>query len=338
MTDKLSKDRVILYLALPPILLFLLVLILLAAMGHQSEETLVMAGFILSLFILTFLVEIYIFRKSIIPQITETDKIQRLLQDQERSGKLLIRRDLELTKANDKLKELDERKSEFVSIVAHQLRTPLSGVKWTLDLLINGEFGELTSEQRAFLMKSYESNQRLIALIDDMLNVDRIESGKYQYVFRDIQIIDLFDNVLFEINPTIIKKNITVRFDPNARSLPKVHVDPDKIRAVVQNLLDNAVKYTPVGGLIFVHTGIDGEFVKICIKDSGIGIPEDQKRLIFNRFFRARNAIKVQTDGSGLGLFIVKSIIEKHGGDIWFQSEEGKGTEFCFTLKASTEK
>ncbi|GEM_PF-6408800 len=245
-----SQKKVLAYLGVPFFVLFVFTIVLLTTMAHY-EQDIFYAALILGVFAVTVALEIYLFKMKIAPQLSENDKIKKLLEDQERSGKLLIRRDLELTKANDKLQELDERKSEFVSIVAHQLRTPLSGVKWTLDLLINGEFGELNVDQKAFLMKSYESNQRLIALINDMLNVDRIESGKHQYVFRDAHILDLFDTMLFEMKSSVVHKQITVEFVNRSAEPIHVSVDVEKMRAVIQNLLDNAIKYTPQGGKIY---------------------------------------------------------------------------------------
>jgi signal transduction histidine kinase len=259
-------------------------------------------------------------------------KLDGLLQQQNMSAKLLIRRDLELTRANEQLQELDKRKSEFLSVVAHQLRTPLSGIKWTLNMLLNGDLGPLTNDQKVFLLKGYESNQRMIALIEDMLGADRVSSGKLHYDYVPIQVLDLIDNVIYDILQQANKKNIQIEY-ADRKDLPKVLVDPDKIRAVVQNLLENAIKYTPANGKIRIHTKLDGTFVQIGIEDTGIGIPEEQQKNIFSRFFRASNAIKVETDGSGLGLFIVKGIIERHGGNIWFESNEGKGTTFYFTLK-----
>ncbi|MFA6050015.1 MAG: HAMP domain-containing sensor histidine kinase [Candidatus Paceibacterota bacterium] len=294
-------------------------------------------GFISSLFLATgFLV--YGFKSKMLVGMSETKKYRKLLLDQEKSGKLLIRRDLELTKANEKLHALDERKSEFVSIVAHQLRTPLSGIKWTLNMLIKGEFGQLQSEQQAFLMKAYENNQRLIVLVEDMLSVDRIESGKSKFVFTEIQLLDLFDNVLFEVHANALQNNVTIEFGERPGDLPKVSADAEQMRAVVQNLLDNAVRYTPKGGKVRIDFSKEGDSVKVAIKDNGIGIPEAEKVRIFNRFFRSRNAIRVKPDGSGLGLFIVKGIIERHGGNVWFESKEGEGTTFFFTVKAATAK
>ncbi len=139
-----------------------------------------------------------------------TEELQKLLAEHQQSAKMLIRRDLELTRANEKLQKLDEIKSNFISVVAHQLRTPLSGVKWTLSMLLKGDFGELNNEQKTFLMKSYESNARMIALVNDMLVADHIQSGKVHYNFRHFDIVDLIDNVLFEMNPQALKKKIPV--------------------------------------------------------------------------------------------------------------------------------
>jgi len=263
------------------------------------------------------------------------EKLKKVLAEQENSAKMLIRRDLELTRANEKLHELDQSKSNFISIVAHQLRTPLSGVKWTLNMVLSGSLGQLTIEQKSFLMKCYESNERMIILINDMLGADRIDSEKLKYHLVPTQILDLMDNVLFEMTSVISKKKLRMSFVNRNQSLPHVLIDTEKMRAVLQNLLENAIKYTPVGGKIEIGSQRAGNFVEISIKDSGIGIPDDERKNIFNRFFRAKNAVRVETDGSGLGLFIAHGIIEKHGGKIWFEPNPDGGTTFHFTILIS---
>lgn len=260
------------------------------------------------------------------------ESLKKVLEAQEQSARLLIRRDLELNKANERLRELDERKSEFLSIVAHQLRTPLSGIKWTFNMILSGDLGPMNESQRTFLMKGNESNQRMIMLVEDMLMADRVGSGKYSYTFVSTQLLDLFDNVLYEILPLANKKSIKLVFTKG--DIPKVSIDPEKIRAVLQNLLENAVKYSHVGGKVNISLSTKDGLVKVAISDEGIGIPLDQQKNIFNRFYRAPNAIKLQTDGSGLGLFIVKGIVERHGGTVWFDSSENKGSTFYFTVKA----
>ncbi|MDO8594412.1 MAG: HAMP domain-containing sensor histidine kinase [bacterium] len=262
-----------------------------------------------------------------------TKELKGLLSDQERAAQLLVRRDFELTRANDRLKKLDEVKSNFISVVAHQLRTPLSGIKWTLNLLISGDLGQTSLEQKTFLLKAYESNDRMINLVNDMLGADRIESGKLRYNFQPVQLFDVVDNVLFEILPQANARSLKIVFDERPSDLPKVAADPERIRAVFQNLLDNAVKYSRPSGTILVGMRqSDPDTVLVHIKDDGIGIPKEQQKSIFTRFFRATNAVKAETDGSGLGLYIVKNIVERHSGKVWFESVEGSGVTFFFTV------
>ncbi|OGI68674.1 hypothetical protein A3A05_03240 [Candidatus Nomurabacteria bacterium RIFCSPLOWO2_01_FULL_41_12] len=261
-----------------------------------------------------------------------TTELANLLSEQQKAAKMLIRRDLELTRANEKLQKVDEIKSSFISIVAHQLRTPLSGIKWTLSMLLGGDMGPLNNDQKTFLMKSYESNTRMITLVNDMLVADGIQSGKVHYGFKHIDIIDLMDNVLFEVSPQAAKRNILIEYKNKFENLPQAYADPETMRAVLQNLLENAIKYTIEGGRIEIDVKQEPDHLVISIADNGIGIPKDQAKDVFVKFFRARNAVKQETDGSGLGLYIAKSIVEKNGGTIWFDSEEGKGSSFYFTV------
>lgn len=247
-------------------------------------------------------------------------------------AKGLVRRDFELAQANEELRQLDLLKSEFVTVAAHQLRTPLSGLKWALDMFLRGDAGTLTSEQRNILLKSYENNDRMIRLVNDLLSVDRIDSGKLEYHFVPTQILEVMEDVLFEMTPSISKKKLEMSSVNKDRNLPQVPIDTEKMRSVLQNLLENAVKYTPLGGKVEINFQVVGGFVRISIKDSGIGILEEDKKNVFKRFFRAKNAVKVVPDGTGLGLFIAKGIIEKHGGKIWFESNVEGGTTFHFTL------
>ncbi|MSU44720.1 HAMP domain-containing histidine kinase [Candidatus Nomurabacteria bacterium] len=274
--------------------------------------------------------------------LSEVEEMERKLAKLEQiafefnvSTKLLIRRDLELSRANEKLQKFDEIKSNFISVVAHQLRTPLSGIKWTLSMLINGDMGVLNDTQKTFLMKSYESNARMIALVNDMLIADGIQSEKVHYVSTYLNIIDLMDSVFFEMSSQALKRNISIRYKNKFENLPQVYVDPVTIRAVLQNLLENAIKYIIDNGVIEIDVKKENNYLVISIADNGIGIPKDQHKDIFLKFFRASNAIKQQTDGSGLGLYIAKNIVEKNGGTIWFDSILGKGSTFYFTIPLS---
>jgi len=238
----------------------------------------------------------------------------------------------ELTKANAELKELDTRKSEFLSIAAHQLRTPLSGLKWALNMLIRGEIGPISDEQKVLLMKSYEGNERLIELVNDMLQANRIERGVLPLTTTRTQLLDLVDNVLYEVLPSALKANVSIRFDRRDETLPPLMVDPERMRAVFQNLLENAVRYSQPGGEVLISASRMGNGVQFTITDHGIGIPADEQSRIFSRFFRARNAKKMDPNGTGLGLYIVKNIIDMHSGKIWLESNENKGTTFYFSL------
>ncbi|MBX4210390.1 HAMP domain-containing histidine kinase [Candidatus Parcubacteria bacterium] len=261
----------------------------------------------------------------------QAEKLRLLNDEYNRFARMLVKRDFKLIKANEKLSELDKAKSEFVSVVAHQLRTPLSAIKWTLNLLIQEDAGPLQNEQKVLLMKAYESNERILNLINEMLGVDKIESGKIDFTYLEIQISDLVQNVVSEMRSQIERKRLKLELDIQ-KDLPKVFVDPQKMRAVFQNLLENSIKYTKSGGIIKMSLKQDGNALKVSIEDNGIGIPVEQQSNIFNRFFRAKNAIKIENDGSGLGLFIVKAIIERHGGTIDFESAENVGTKFHVTL------
>jgi signal transduction histidine kinase len=266
------------------------------------------------------------------------ERLNEILEEQDVGAKMLVRRDLELTEANEKLRMLDKVKSDFVSVAAHQLRTPLSAVKWGLRLLINGDVGSITPEQKHILEQANEGNERMIRLVNDMLDVDRIESGKFRYRFVPVDLPSVIDMVLKDLLPEARKKHITLECKRGAERLPHVNADPEKIRAVIQNLIENAIRYTMDRGKITIATEREENSLRVSITDTGIGIPPEQQKNIFKRFFRGTNAIKMETSGSGLGLFIAKSIIEKHGGNIGFQSTEGKGTTFYFSLPLKDRK
>ncbi len=263
-------------------------------------------------------------------------KILKLLKELEIEKKSVeqkvVERTQELLVANERLTELDKVKTEFISVAAHQLRTPLSAIKWTLSLLIDESVDNLTAEQKSLLMKGYESNERIIRLINEMLVVTRIESGKMVYSFSYIHIEDLIDNCLQDFIGQAEEKHIKLVFHEPKSKLPYINIDPDKVRTVLQNLIENAIFYTREEGFVTVSVVLEEHHLKVSVKDSGIGIPERQKIGIFNKFFRADNALKARTDGSGLGLFVAKSIIEKHNGQIGFESTEGEGTTFHFTI------
>lgn len=234
--------------------------------------------------------------------------------------------------ANRRLKEIDQMKTEFISVASHQMRTPLSAIKWVLKMMMDGDVGTLTAEQQDLLQKGYQSNERMILLINDLLNVSRIEEGRFQYRFSRVDLREIVERVIDELGPEIKARGATFRYQKPERELPKASIDEQKMHLVVQNLIDNAVKYTPRGGKVTVTLKLEGDKIVCAVTDTGAGIPERQQDRIFSKFFRADNVIRMQTEGSGLGLFIAKNIVERHGGTIGFESKEGVGSTFSFAL------
>lgn len=228
-------------------------------------------------------------------------------------------------------KTIDKLKSDFISIAAHQLRTPLAAIKWVIKMVIDGDAGELNEEQKGLLFKGYQSNERIIELVNDMLDVSRIEEGRFGYNFSEADYKAELDFIIDSLQNRIKEKEITLTLNVPPE-IPKLYMDKQRMTLVLQNIIENAVKYTPDHGKIDVTVEVSDNFVRTSIKDNGVGIPKDDQVKLFSKFFRAANVMRMQTEGSGLGLFIVKNIINKHGGDITFNSKEGLGTEFVFTL------
>jgi len=243
-----------------------------------------------------------------------------------RMGSLVVLHDITREKIIEKMK------TEFVSISAHQLRTPLSAIKWTLQLLLTGDLGKITAEQRDFIEKINISNERMIYLINDLLNVARIEEGRYIYDLELCDIGELVRSVVQSYNDGAKRKKIKLELEMPQKRISKIKVDTEKINLAISNLVDNAIKYTPESGQVKVSLIKNDREVQISVKDTGIGIPDNQKERMFGKFFRASNAMKKQTEGSGLGDFIVKNIIEAHGGKVWFDSKENKGATFYCTI------
>jgi len=256
---------------------------------------------------------------------------QPILRKKEKIGILILLHDI----SREKL--IERMKTEFVSIAAHQLRTPLSAIKWTLKMLLDGDLGPLSKEQKEFVKKTYQSNERMIRLINDLLNVTRIEEGRFVYAFVLIDLRKIIENIVDSYKELIKNKKLEIKFK-KPKKFPKIKIDLEKMSLAVQNLIDNAIRYTLPGGKIEISLKNLGKEIEFQIKDTGIGIPKSQQERIFTKFFRGFNATKLATEGSGLGLFITKNIIEAHGGKIWFESEERKGTTFYFTLPVKEEK
>ena len=233
---------------------------------------------------------------------------------------------------------LERIKAEFVSIAAHQLRTPLSAMKWTMRLLLDGDYGKIPQVQRDVLERTYESNERMITLVDDLLNVARIEEGRFMYkpVFADLS--NIIQSVVLETKKQHRDKKVRIMFVKPNDKLPKIRVDVASIKLALQNICDNAVLYTESVATIIITAVSSNKQITISVQDTGMGISEEERPRIFTKFFRSPRAFRLAPNQSGLGLFIVKNIIEAHGGKIWFESKVDKGTIFYFTLPVRKEK
>ena len=221
-------------------------------------------------------------------------------------------------------KEINIMKSEFISIAAHQLRTPLSAIKWIFSILLDEDAGKINQEQKELLERGGISTKRMIELVNDLLDVSRIEEGRFDYSFKKQSLSEFLEKFIKNFLVETSNKEIKFTFNNRGKEL-FADFDAEKLLIAIQNLMENAVNYTPPKGKISVALFAETKNAIIEIKDTGIGIPGGELHKLFKKFFRASNAMLLQTEGSGLGLFIAKNIIEKHKGKIVIESEEGRG-------------
>lgn len=228
-------------------------------------------------------------------------------------------------------RDIDRAKTEFVSLASHQLRTPLTTISWYTELILGTDADNLTDEQRNYLEVIYQGNRRMIDLVNALLNVSRLELGTLLIEPEPTDLKQLCNNVLRDVEPLIREKKHRVQFNFD-ESIESIKVDPRLMTMIVQNLLTNAIKYTPEEGFVSLDIVKRYPDVMIRVSDSGFGIPVDQQDRIFSKLFRAENVTARNTEGTGLGLYIVKSILDHAGGRVWFESEENKGTTFYVTI------
>lgn len=238
----------------------------------------------------------------------------------------------ELKAANEELKKLDQAKSDFISIASHQLRTPLTVIKGYGSMMLEGSFGKIPASIEENVQKIYDSNERLIALVEDLLNISRIESGRLQFNWEVGQLEEMVGSVAEELTPNATKKGLSFKYQAPAKPLPPIKLDKTKLRQVAINLIDNAIKYTDKGGLT-VSLSQEAGKLKFCVADTGMGIKEENLPSLFKKFSRGEKTSILHTEGTGLGLYVGKMMVEAHGGRIWAESDgEKKGSKFCFEL------
>jgi signal transduction histidine kinase/GGDEF domain-containing protein len=243
----------------------------------------------------------------------------------------------ELERANQELKKIDEIKSEFVSVASHELRTPLASIKNVVQLMLQEKTGEINENQKKFLSMAERNIKRLTNILNNLLDLSRIESGKIDLNFEEMDIRNSIEFILSSLQPQADEKSIEFETEI-LEGLPDVYGDREKVEQILMNLVGNAIKFTSEGGIISILAKPfedDENMVVISVKDSGIGIPEDQLEKIFEKFHQVEDSLRRSIAGTGLGLTITKGLVEALYGKIWVESEIGKGSIFSFTLLTS---
>lgn len=237
----------------------------------------------------------------------------------------------ELRMSNAQLQKLDEAKDEFISMASHQLRTPLTSIKGYISMLLEGDVGHVSKEQKELLGEVFISSERMVRLIGDFLNVSRLQTGKFVIERHPVNLALLVKREIDALLPNAAARNMTFSYKM-PKNIPDMNLDENKIQQVVMNFADNAIYYSKDGGVIKVVLKKGAGCVELTVTDSGIGVPPAEQAQLFSKFFRATNARKARPDGTGVGLFLAKKVVEDHGGTIIFESTEGKGSTFGFRL------
>jgi len=234
-------------------------------------------------------------------------------------------------KLREEIEKISQAKTEFISITSHQLRTPLSAIKGYLSMILEGSYGQLPEKVKEKMENVFQSNERLIKLVNDILNVSKIEAGEIEMNWERVDLREIIKEVINELSIKAKEKNLYLNFE-EPKEVPKVLLDSEKIRQVILNLIDNAIRYTQEGG-VNVKLQMSKGKLQIVIADTGEGLTKEEKEKLFERFSRGTAGTKFWTEGAGLGLYIVRRFVEMHNGKIWAESEgRGKGSTFFVEL------
>jgi len=231
----------------------------------------------------------------------------------------------------EKLAQANKMKSEFINIASHHLRAPLSNLIWALEFLMSGRLGRISENQLEYFKILKENSERMQNLLKDLIIVAKIEGGSLSFKEEEFSLEELTREIIQQFESFAKASNCEIEFFTE-ENLPKIYGDRHQIRQVIENLLDNAIRYTKGKGKVKIKIKRDKKFVYFEVKDNGVGIPKEEQKFIFQKFFRSSNILKYTTQGTGLGLFIAKAIVERSGGKIGFTSQEGRGSTFWFTL------
>ncbi|PJE75556.1 hypothetical protein COV04_03960 [Candidatus Uhrbacteria bacterium CG10_big_fil_rev_8_21_14_0_10_48_11] len=313
--------------------LFTFILTVVSLIEVITSKDLVIVIFRLSIFVLVLSFSILLIR-SVISEVRAREELSKLSE--------------QLADANDQLKKLDEAKSEFVSIASHQLRTPLTVIKGYISMITEGSFGKIPKQQQDPIEKIYASANRLIELVENLLSVSRIESGRMKFTFAPTNLAELAKSVVEEIRPVAENKKLAFTFKEPKEKVPELNLDGEKLRQVMMNLADNAVKYTPKGSVtvaVEVLQGQEGTHVTVpsvvfSVTDTGAGVGEAEQKALFQKFTRGEGG-KLNTRGTGLGLYVGRMMVEAHHGSIWVTSpgvNKGSTIAFSVPLPTATDK
>ncbi len=237
----------------------------------------------------------------------------------------------ELRFSNRQLQRLDEAKNEFISMASHQLRTPLTSIKGYLDMMLEGDLGKISPTQRAVLREAFSSSERMVRLINDFLNVSRLQTGKFTIDKQSVDIAQILRDEVSLLKVVADQRSVEMVLKID-KKIPSLAVDSEKIRQVMLNMIDNAIYYSNPHKKVVITLRSSGKMIEFSVKDSGIGVPKSEQANLFGKFFRGTNAKKRRPDGTGVGLFLAKKVILSHDGEMIFESEEGKGSTFGFKL------
>lgn len=226
-------------------------------------------------------------------------------------------------------REIERIKDEFILIAAHQLRTPLGSMRWTIEMLLT--YKEISQKVREKVERIAKSNKRMMSLVNDLLHVAQIDQGKIQDEPEYTDVYAVINEKALEMEAEARSKNVTINISLE-KNIPTIVIDKKRFRDIIQNLLSNAIKYNVVGGNVKLAAKFEGSTIHIWVTDNGIGIPKNDQERVFSKFYRAANATKSDTTGSGLGLFVVKSYVEEWGGKVHFESIQGKGSTFYIEI------
>jgi signal transduction histidine kinase len=229
------------------------------------------------------------------------------------------------------LKKIDDSKDDFMSMASHQLRTPLTSVKGYLSMLIDGDFGKLTSEQRRVLSEAYISSDRMTFIISDFLDVSRLQTGRFELQKAPVHLDEILNSEVNQLKMTASARKVNLVYE-SPDNLPIVNCDQNKIRQVVMNMIDNAIFYSHSDSKIEINLYQQGQKIIFTVRDYGIGVPKSEQHKLFEKFFRATNARQARPDGTGVGLYMARKIIIAHGGSVIFESQENVGSTFGFRL------